>query len=243
MRIAIVEDEHSCAECLHDYLRRYEQEQEVSFHVEKFTDGQQIVKRCRTGNGFDVIFMDIQMRHMDGMTAARKIRETDSDVILIYITNMAQFAIKGYEVNALDFLVKPVGYPMFEAKLKKAQNKLEAAKEKFLVGKSRDGIFKIYTKDLIYIEVKNHSLVYHTTSGEYICTGSLKETEKEIQGVAFSRCNSCYLVHLAYVEKVTKDVVVMADGSHLLISGPRKKNFMKELTDYYGGYYGTHRVF
>lgn len=239
MRIAIVEDEKADAARLQDYLQRYEKEHALSLHVENFTDGMQIAERYRTGNGFDIIFMDIQMRYMDGMTAARKIREMDADVILIYITNMAQFAIKGYEVNALDFLIKPVGYPMFEAKLKKAQNKLETAREKFLVGKSRDGVFKIYTKELIYIEVKNHSLIYHTTSGVYTCTGSLKEAEKEVQGIAFSKCNSCYLVHLAYVEKVTKDQVVMTDGSQLLISGPRRKQFMKELTDYYGGYYGT----
>lgn len=242
MRIAVVEDDISAAECLTDYLRRYEEEYKVLFHVERFRDGEQIMKRYRAGNGFDVIFMDIGMPHMNGMRAAERIRKMDASAVLIFITNMAQFAVKGYEVNALDFLVKPVGYPMFAAKLKKAQNKLEAAKETFLVGKSRDGIFKIYTKDLIYIEVKNHALVYHTTTGEYTCTGSLKDAEEQLERIAFSKCNSCYLVHLAYVEKMTKDTVVMMDGARLKISGPRRKTFMKELTDYYGGYYGTSRI-
>lgn len=235
MRAAVVEDDISYREILCGYIERYSAEYEIPIHTEEFSDGQDIVERCEYGPGFDIIFFDIEMEHLDGMEAARQIRMKDQDAVIVYITNMAQYAVRGYEVEALDFIVKPVGYDIFALKMKKAQKMVSARKEKFIIIHNKFEIRKLLMKDILYVEVRNHSLMYHTIKETYICSGNLKKAEREIANPAFSRCNSCYLVNMYHIKKVAKDHIVVSNGDALSISRPRRKRFMEDMTDYFGG--------
>ena len=98
-RIAIVEDEAAVREQLAGYVQRYTRQYGIQFEVTMFTDGVEILEDYRPV--YDIIFLDVEMQHLDGMETARRIRELDSDVLLIFITNMAQYAIKGYAVGCL----------------------------------------------------------------------------------------------------------------------------------------------
>lgn len=235
MRVAIVDDNPADFGRLQEYAKRFEEESGEVIHTEIFSDGAQIAERYREKGRFDVILLDIEMKYLDGMNTAGQIRKLDEDVLIIFITNLAQFAVRGYEVGALDFVVKPVAYPAFSAKMYKAKRRLKSGQEKMLTVRSKSGLFRLSTRELIYIEVRNHSLIYHTTMGSYQCTGSLKAIEKELAGLAFAKCNSCYLVHLSYIEKVTNEWVLVAGNEKLQISGPKRKAFLQRLTDYYGG--------
>lgn len=234
MKLAIVEDDRSYRERLHSYVARFEQETKTHIEIAIFTDGTEIVEWYEKGHTLEVILLDIEMRRMDGMKAAERIREMDADVIIIYITNMAQFGIRGYEVGALDFIVKPVDYEIFAAKLKKAQRRLSSREKKYITIRNKDEILRLCTDDIIYVEVRNHSLLYHTMKRDLVCTGSLKEAEQTLGQYGFSRCKSCYLVHLSHVMKVSNDYVVVSNGDMLQISKTRRIVFMQELTDYLG---------
>ena len=118
MRLAIVEDEKNFANNILGYLQRFQKETGYQIETVWFQDGCDIAEEYKSD--FDIILMDIQMRFMDGMTAARKIREADKGVIIIFITNMAQYAIQGYEVDALDYVLKPIAYFAFSQKLSRA---------------------------------------------------------------------------------------------------------------------------
>ena len=116
--IAVVEDEPLFAKQLEEYIRRYEKERGKKINITFFADGEDIVENY--SGDYDVILMDIQMRFMDGMTAAQKIRSLDHEVIIMFITNMFDYAVRGYEVDAMDYVVKPVEYFAFSQKLDKA---------------------------------------------------------------------------------------------------------------------------
>ena len=118
IRIAIVEDEAAYAEQLEGFLHRYEEEKKEAFEITRFSDGDSIVHNYKAK--YDIILMDIQMKFMDGMSAAGKIRKSDTEVIIIFITNMRQYAILGYAVDALDYVVKPISYFAFSERLGKA---------------------------------------------------------------------------------------------------------------------------
>ena len=122
IRVAIVEDEAAVRDQLMGYVQRYMRQYDAQIEVTMFTDGVEILEEYRPV--YDIIFLDVEMQHLDGMETASRIRALDSDVLLIFITNMAQYAIKGYAVGALDYVLKPVPYFAFSQQLQKAAGQL-----------------------------------------------------------------------------------------------------------------------
>ena len=103
LHVAIVEDEKSSRDRLKGFLQRYMEENDYKIEITEFEDGIEIVIPYRAS--YDVIFLDIEMPQMNGMKAAEIIREKDEHVILVFITNVARYAVKGYEVQALDYIL------------------------------------------------------------------------------------------------------------------------------------------
>ena len=122
-RIAIVEDQDETRECLNRFVRQYAEEQGVQVEISLIADGSEIAAHYTPG--FDIIFMDVEMPRLDGFGAAEAIRAVDAEVVLVFVTNMAQYAIRGYEVDALDYVLKPVNYYQFCTKLSRAIQRVQ----------------------------------------------------------------------------------------------------------------------
>jgi len=232
MRIAIVEDNAKDRAALMEYLDQYMQSRQEQFHILLFPDGLDFISDYTAD--FDIIFMDIDMPHLNGLDAARRLRQVDEDAVLIFITNLAQYAIKGYEVHALDFMVKPVAYGEIEYKLDRTLRYCRKYGDTALTLDVGGTIRKIPIRSIYYVEVYNHSLVYHTTAGTITSHGQLKELEADPCFSNFSKCNSCYLVNCSQVTEVHSSYVV-AGGDKLTISRRRKKLFMQQLAQHLGG--------
>lgn len=233
IRIAIVEDEANYRRQLQEYIRRFSSEHGVDFDVAEFQEGTALVEHYRPM--WDIILLDIQMPGLDGMETARRIREYDQNVILIFITNLAQFALKGYEVNAYDFVVKPITYPAFAMKLQKISARIESRTEGYVLLPVANGMKKLPASEVLYIEVTNHRLYCHTAEGVLqLTSGTLSALEERLARSSFCRCNSCYLVNLRYVTDIRKDSIVVG-GDELAVSRARKKPFLRALTEFVGG--------
>lgn len=232
IHIAIVEDDVKYMQLLDGYVKRYSEENGEDFDIRTFTDGDGIVDDYKAV--YDIIFMDIQMKILDGMKAAQLIRKMDESVILIFITNMAQYAIQGYSVNAMDFVLKPVNYNAFSEELSKAVRRLKERTNAHLTIKQEEGMIRLDVNAVTYIECQGHKIMIHAKSGTYNTLGTMKELEQQMLKYKFSRCNNCYLVNLRHVERIQQNIVTVA-GEKLQISRPRKKVFMDALADYVGG--------
>lgn len=232
IHIAIVEDNPEVREQLIGYVHRYERQFGRMFDLTTFADGDEIVSDYRAV--YDIILLDIQMRRMDGMAAAEAIRKVDRDVILIFITNMAQFAIRGYAVDALDYVLKPVPYFAFSRQLQKAVERLRRRQKTFLTVPVEGGLRRVDVATLYYLESEGHYVRLYTEDGELLTAGSLKAYEEKLANKPFVRCNSGYLVNLAQVLGVQQNTVQVGPYT-LQISRPKKKAFLEALTDYIGG--------
>ena len=231
-RIAIVEDEAAVREQLAGYVQRYTRQYGIQFEVTMFTDGVEILEDYRPV--YDIIFLDVEMLHLDGMETARRIRELDSDVLLIFITNMAQYAIKGYAVGALDYVLKPVPYFAFSQQLQKAVNQLAKRTRHYLAVPVDGGMRRLDAATIYYIESEGHRVHFYTEDGDFSAPGALKAMEEKLTGRLFARCNSGYLVNLAQVSGVQQNTVQV--GPHeLQISRPKRRAFLAALADYIGG--------
>lgn len=237
MNIAIVEDEIEWQETLKKYLETYLNQKEVSYEVKTFLNGEDFLSSFFEGE-FDLIFMDIDLGKdkIIGTEVSRRLREIDDEAVLIFVTNLAQYAIEGYSVDALDFIVKPLVYDPFRMKMEKAYKIINSrAKEKNVIISVEKASKKILAKDVYYVEISNHDLYYHTKDEEYKVRSSLKNVMEQLDGLSFAQCNSCYLVNLAYVERVEKDMIVLSNGSSLKMPRTRRKEFLKALGDYLSG--------
>ncbi len=230
IRIAIVEDEDVFVEMLKQYMEDFQRESGLHLELTIFRDGDEILRKYKSQ--FDIILMDIQMKFVDGMTAAAEIRKVDSEVILLFITNLAQYAIRGYEVGAFDYIVKPISYFAFSQKLAKAIGKVRKKSSRYVTLTVKGGVLRLESADIYYIESAGHNLIYHTHSGDHMGTGTMAQAEELFADMHFSRANKGYLINLEKVEGI-KDKCAMVHGRNLQISRPRYDQFMKDMIDYW----------
>lgn len=232
VRIAVVEDDKNYADKLKKYLAQYQEESGRKLKIEYFEDGEDIAVdyKCE----FDIILMDIEMRFMDGMTAAEKIREMDDEVVIIFITNTPQYAMKGYMVDAMDYVLKPLAYYAFSQKIDRAIKRMAKHEEKYLSISVKGGVQKLTVSRITFVEVCDHSLFFHTLDGDFESKGSMKDVENELPEEKFFRCNKCYLVNLDYVDGVRDNDIII--GKELVqVSRSRRKELLNRLNDYMNG--------
>lgn len=234
IRIGLVDDDLNHLELIKSFLDQYEKEKEIRFKIEEFHNGLNFVEDYK--GDLDVVFLDIEMPHMDGMTAAKRIREIDSSLGIVFVTNMAQYAIHGYEVNAIDFIVKPLSYYVFTDKLEKAIHFSQKNTEKKYVIQTEDLIVRLNYSQILYVEKDKNYLMFHTDEGQYRTRGTMTALEEKLREEGFSKCISGCLVNLRYVTKMIKDTVWLKDMP-LPISRQRKKEFKEDFMRYLGGDY------
>lgn len=231
IKIAVVEDERKAADYLIDCIRQYEKsmDSKTLFEVTWFQSSEGFLEQYQSD--YDIIFFDIQMPLMSGMEAARRVYAADKEVLIIFVTNLAQYAINGYEVNALDYMLKPVAYNSIADKLDKALARLAKRSRHTISITKENAVIRLNLSDIFYVEVLGHTLVYHTVQGEYSVRGSLSILEQELCQYGFARCNKGYLVNMQYVRRIEKNIAVVGDET-LMVSRGRQKQFMSEFLAY-----------
>ena len=232
INLAIVEDEDTYAAQLTDFVEKYQAESGNAFRITRFRDGDEITKGYKAG--FDIILMDIEMKLMDGMTAAEEIRRLDQDVVIMFITNMTNYAIRGYQVDALDYVVKPVSYFAFSQKLDRAIGRIKKSSSNIISIDMPSGVKKLDIDNIFYIESEGHNLNFYTSGGQFTIRAKLSDFETQLTPFNFFRSNKGYLVNLKYVDGIEKGACQIA-GKELLISRGRKNDFMNALTNYMAG--------
>ncbi len=231
VKIAIVEDEDLYADQLNEFINKYADESHEIIRQVRFYDGDEIAEKY--DGSYDIILMDIQMKFMDGMSAAEEIRKRDRNVIIMFITNRVDYAIRGYEVDALDYIVKPVSYFSFARKLERAISRIPDKEDVTITLNYPQGMVRLRVDDIFYAESEGHNLVYHTVQGEYRIRRKMSEAEVELVPHGFFRSNKGYLVNLKHVDGVQDGCCLIA-GQKLLISRSRKADFMLAMMENIG---------
>ena len=232
-QILIVEDEPEAAAQLKAAIKRYGAAAGEEFHVTWNQSALCLVDE-RT-EPVDLIFLDIDLPGIDGMKAAAEFRERDQSTPIIFVTNLAQYAVKGYAVDALDFIVKPVTYGAFALRMDRALQVMRRAAGRSLSVKSRDGLRAFPASDLVFIEVSGHDLTYTLASGEaFAVRGSLKSVEPELGGLPFLRISSSCIVNMAHVRGLHDARVTLTGGAEVWISRANKRRCLEEITRYLG---------
>ncbi len=227
--IAIVEDDILYKEEIKNLLEKYMSEKGVKFNISEFSDGEDIIEGY-TG-AFDLILMDIEMKFLDGLEAAKKIREVDTEVAIMFITNAPQYAINGYLVDALDYILKPINYFNFSQRLERALTKIKKRDIKYVTINIQGAIKKIAIKDLLYIEVQNHNLFFKTKEDSFETRGTLSDFEESLSEYNFFRCHRCYIINIEKVD-VCRGNDIEINKNIIPVSRSKKKELLNLLNDF-----------
>lgn len=233
INIAIVEDHAPSAALLEQYINRYATEKNVKdLHITVFGKGGQFLIASKT-TYFDIMFFDIGLPDINGMRIAEEIRKSDANGIIIFVTDMAQFAVKGYKVDALDYIVKPVIYKNFVQVMQRAISRLDRSSELKLTIKTDGGMARLSVGDIRYVEVLNHKLIYHTGEGIVDCYGQLNDVEGTLTAAGFVQVSRFCLVNLRYIKSI-EDCTVDVDGEKLQVSVRRRREVLERIAEFFG---------
>lgn len=207
MEVAIIDDEQSVREELADYIKRFAEEAGLSMRTTLFSSGDFFFEQYKMT--YDILIFDIDMPGTNGMDTARKIREIDKNVTIIFITNFAQYAINGYEVDAVDYIIKPIGYYDFSMKFYRTVAKAVQKQDNVIKITTADGIRRLRVNTIVYVEILSHYLYFHTVKNVYKARGNMQEIEQELSKYSFVRIHRSYIINLRFVGKVLmKEVTV-----------------------------------
>lgn len=227
-RIAIIEDNPVHTGRLSECLNRYQSEHPVSFEIHTFSSGVQLLENYSAI--WDILFIDIELPYIDGMSLSQEIRKIDSNVIIVFVTNLTQYAIKGYSVQAFDYIIKPIKYASLSITMSKILSVLERQNTNTVSLKTKDGMHVFPVSLIYYVEVQFHNLIFYTSEGTYIVRGTLSATEEKL-GSGFARCSNSFLVNLAHVNFLCKESVSVGPYK-LAVSRRFYTDFFQKLSIY-----------
>lgn len=224
IHVGIVDDDPIDRENIIGHLRRYEKDRGVEFEIRVFSDGEQIVDGYRSD--LDIIFLDVEMFEVGGFEAAHAIRARDPRAVIVFVTRLGHLATKGYEVDALSYLVKPVGYFAFAHEIGRALDRLTRSENAVVQIPTAGGLARVYATDIIFVESVKHRITVHAVDRQYVFSGTLKEIGTHILDKGFFRCSNSYIVNLRYVLGIEQSTCTMLGGRQITISRARRREFL-----------------
>lgn len=232
MQIAIIDDKKEDLLHLTNCLKRYGVETNQNFEICTFQSAVDFFKEYAPV--YDFIIFDIDMPGLNGMEAAKKLRVTDPDVPLMFVTNMPQYALEGYSVAAVDYALKPIAYPDFRIKMQKALRFIERNQEHHIKLNTVNGFVSLNVSDIYFIESQLHYLIYHTKHGDIKCRSTLNTAEQDLCKYHFARSSASYLVNLKHLQSMNGNDIVVGNVN-LRISRGKRSSFLSDFTKYMGG--------
>lgn len=231
VRIIIAEDDPLYAAQLKQFLHDFSRESGQVFQITCYDNGEDLVEQYKPE--YDLLLLDVEMPFINGMQAAKEIRRVDPRVIIIFITNLAQYAIQGYSVNALDYILKPLEYTSFSLHLSRALSYLKQQDDPHMSIAVRGGMVKLKVESIYYIESLDDLRILHTQSGSFESYTTLNKLEQVLAEHSFFRCGKSYLINLAYVEAY-QDHCAVVYGERIPVSQPKRAKFIEALNQYMG---------
>lgn len=231
VKIVILDDEKKVTTYLQNELLRYAEENDQCFDISVYHDAITFLEEYHFA---DIIFMDIEMPLMNGMTAAEQLRKIDGSVALIFVTNMSQYAIQGYTVNAIDYILKPISYKRLSSVMSKVLRMIGKSEGSIMI-RVAYGFREVRFSDLMFVNIKSHFLLYYTKNDRIESWGSLSKVEAALPPEHFIRCSHDTIINMKYVTSINKNEITLGDGDYkVLISSSKKKEVTANLMKYKG---------
>ncbi len=233
MKIAIIDDNEKARNQMLSFIEEFGKEHECEFLVSAFCDGEELLN-CNP-HDYDILFLDIDMPGRNGIEIARKLRESNDRVAILFVTALAQYAIDAFSVDALDYLLKPIQYSDFKLKFQKTLKHVGLLRPAEVLLETQGVTMKVAVDDIVYVEVYGHYLFYHLTTDDapIRVRDKIADCCRSLSAYGFLRCHKSYLINPIHIEKLTSASVKMKNGDEVPIGRTYKDATLKALLSYY----------
>ena len=232
IRIAICEDEKETQCLIESYLYNILKNINIEYEIQKYSLGEELLESNL--KNIDILLLDIQMGQINGMDTARKIREVDNKMEIIFITSLIDYVQEGYEVKAYRYLLKPIKEEELKKHITTCIKEIEN-KNNYIIIKNKANAYKICTAEIKYIEVQKKNMLIHTINKDFEVVYSLEKIEKDLKLDKFIRCHKSFLINLDYVENIKVNTAILESKEEVPVSRYRykevKEKFLKFLGD------------
>lgn len=232
IRIAICEDEKATQILLDNYLNNILKHINKEYEIQKYSSGEELLESEL--NNIDILLLDIQMGQINGMDTARKIREVDDNMEIIFITSLIDYVQEGYEVRAYRYLLKPIELEELKKHVLTCIKEIEKNKNQYILIKNKSNTYKIYSNEITYIEVQKKDMLIHTINKDFNARYSLEKIEKDLNVEEFVRCHKSFIINLNYVENIKSNVAILDSGEEVPISRYRHKDVKEKFLKFLG---------
>lgn len=233
MRIAICEDNREHTEILEEMINRWAKREDKQVAIGRYQSAEQFLFCMKDEPHYDLAFLDIQMAKINGLQLAKKIREEDKVIFLVFTTALKNYAPKGYEVSAFRYLIKPLQEDEVFLTLTQTSRMMEERKREAVIVTQGDESRRIFKDDIYFIEVDNHHIILHLQEEAIRFKAKLKEFETQFMEPQFCKCHRSYIVNLKYAGRISREGVEI-DGKEIL---PVSKARWEALNHCYLEYY------
>lgn len=232
LEIGICDDDRLLLGAIEDRLYALGIENEVKLEIDVYTDGKEILEAVYGGRRFDIIYMDIKMKHMDGLTAAKKIREVDRTVQIVYMTSFDSYMKEAFQAAPIGFIVKPIKDKEFVETFNHIL-KLIGKEDLYYRFRYDRSDYKVLLKEVMYFESKRRMTEIAWQGGRLRLYKNLETVEGELKlrKARFVRIHKSYLVNYWYIARVSTDIVELINGTRLPVSRSRRKEIEENLYD------------
>lgn len=232
IRVAIIEDDRLFRCQAVEFVSRFSRETATAFTVDTYDSSLEFLDGFNTN--YDIILLDILMPGRNGFEVAERIRQRDSSSVIIFITSTPQFAIKGYSVNALSYILKPMAWHTFQAEFSRAVEAVEHSDRPSIMLQSGADYYQLPLDEISYIESRQHRITVHADGRDIGVTSTLTTLTEELSPKGFHRINSYYLVNMGRVRYIEGQSCVLDTGETLKIARARKRGFTQALAAHLG---------
>lgn len=232
INIAICEDEREIQELIEIYIVNIFKKKNIEYKIQKYNSGEALLKS--DFSHIHILLLDIRMGKINGMETARKIREVDMNMEIIFITSLIDYVQEGYEVKAYRYLLKPIRQEDLKKHLLTCIKEVQV-RNNYIIVNDKSNTYKIYSHDIKYIEVQKKIISIYTNDKDITTRYSLGKIEKDLNSEKFVRCHKSYIVNLSFIEGIKPNSLRLESGEEIPISRYRYKDvkikFLKFLSD------------
>lgn len=217
LTIAICDDEKEVRDSIDSSVKKIMSEIDVEYEIKFFENGENLIDYIKE-NEIDVLFLDIQMDGIDGMEAARQLREYSETTNIVFVTSIGKRMSEAFKVRASGFIEKPISYEEIKDDLKRCIREIIKRKGHYLNVRTDNGNIRLYTRDIIYVEVIRKRIIIHTKNDVIEYRRTLSGVMEKLESQLFIQCHKSYRANIVHIKKMNSEGFIMENGDLVPIS-------------------------